>query len=267
MGHLRTGALPRSRRWSAVVASVEAFSSGSGGQHISDIADKTLDASSQVLRKLPFDQSLQYCFQFLTALAVAGQSKDVRAASLDLGIDLGDDPTKLQLSRALRDWIEKADTRKFNPEYEGLARQATVDTIVAWINSFQNQPQLNLISQSKDSFQPWREASDGRKFCELSRLFFSNFTSLYLKYFLSRTASAQLQTISEREKFESSINAKVDTISQHAFETSKLVQSFSAGWFNKNAIGKLPSLKTIEGFLRHSLDKIREELRREMEAR
>ena len=96
-------------------------------------------------------------------------------------------------------------------------------------------------------------------------MFFSNFTSLYLNYFLSRTASSQLQTITDREQFAAAITSGIDVISKHAFETSKIVQSFSAGWFNNNAIGRLPSQLETEGFLRHSFEKIREELRREKE--
>lgn len=201
------------------------------------------------------------------ALAVAGQSNNVKSAARNIGIDLEGEPSKLQLSRALRVWLDSQDMKNYNPEFESLARKATVDTITGWLNQNLYNAQLSIFSQLENPFKPWREASDGRGFCELSRTFFSNFTSRFLKYFLSRTASSQLKTITDRERFESSIDANVDKISQHAFETSKLVQSFSAGWFNKNAKGEVPTNKKIEGFLRHSFEKIREELRRDREER
>ncbi|MDP3014112.1 MAG: hypothetical protein Q8M92_07725, partial [Candidatus Subteraquimicrobiales bacterium] len=89
----------------------------------------------------------------------------------------------------------------------------------------------------------------------------------YLNFFLSRTASSQLQTLKERENFSSAINSNTELVATHAFETSKIVQSFSAGWFNKHTTEKtIPPLKSIHGFLSFSFEKIREEFRRQREA-
>lgn len=267
MGHLRTGALPRSKTWQTVVRSVGGIAeSGVSESGISGIAHKTLVASSQALKELPYDKSVQSCFMFLITLAVSGQTGEIKSYANNYGINIEGAPTKLQLSRALRDWLDSQNLKNYNPEFKSLARKATVDTIVGWVNKNLSNSQLSIFSRTDEQFQPWREASSGRGFCELSRMFFSNFTSRYLKYFLSRTASSQLKTIADRDCFESAINSNVDNISQHAFETSKIVQSFSAGWFNKNAIGEIPSNKQVENFLRHSFGKIREELHREMEA-
>jgi hypothetical protein len=264
MGHLRTGTLPITQKWRSVVTSI-GTSADISGSKIADIAEKTLDASNQVLRKLPHDQTVQSCFQFLVTLSVAGQSSDVRSALQKFGIIIEEEPTKLQLSRALRNWLNRESQQIYNPESASLARKATVDTIATWINKHLSQDQKKLFSQSEDAFQPWKEASNGGGFCELSRIFFANFTTLYLNYFLSRTASSQIQTITERERFAKAVTECIDTVSNHAFETSKIVQSFSAGWFNKYAIGKVPPLNEVEVFLRHSFEKIREALSLEKE--
>jgi len=265
MGHLRIGTLPRTRKWREVVDSIGA-ASGLNSDFITALAEKTLDASSQTLRNLPLDSVVQKCFLFLTALSVAGQAQNVKVAATNLGIEFDGDPTKLQLSRALRTWLEDLDTKTFNPELANLARQATTDTISTWINKNLTNPQLTLFAQSEDPFMPWRKSSNAAGFCELSRIYFSNFTTRYLNYFLSRTASAQFQTLTERENFSKAIQQKVDLIAQHALETSKLVQHFSAGWFTKHANNNLPSEQEVEGFLRHSFEKIREELRMQKEA-
>ncbi len=265
MGHLRVGVLPKSKKWSAVISSIGSFT-GAEESIITDIAEKTLDASKKTFRELPHDQAVKSCFQFLVALSVAGQSVDVKSAAQGFGINISDEPTKLQLSRALRDWLSKNTPQTINPEFASLARKATLDTIAAWLNKHSTRAQASLLPESEDPYQPWRAASKGRDFCELSRFFFSNFTTRYLNYFLSRTASSQFNTISERERFAAAITSSIDSISQHAFETSKIVQSFSAGWFNKHAIGKVPALTEIEGFLRHSFEKIREDFCREKDA-
>jgi hypothetical protein len=41
------------------------------------------------------------------------------------------------------------------------------------------------------------------------------------------------------------------------------MQSFAAGWFNKYAVSDMPTKEEINGFLKLSFEKMREEFRRE----
>jgi hypothetical protein len=109
----------------------------------------------------------------------------------------------------------------------------------------------------------WKRASNGAGFCELSRLFFAKFTERYLNYFLEREASAALPTIEDRERFREQLRQHVDQISQHAFETAKITQSFAAGWYNRHARQGRPAHREVEQFLSRAFGKIREELLRE----
>ena len=52
-------------------------------------------------------------------------------------------------------------------------------------------------------------------------------------------------------------------ITNHAFEISKIMQSFAAGWFNKHALDSAPSDASVTDFLKMSFGKVREELRLE----
>lgn len=258
MGHLRTGSLPRTRHWAAVVdAIVEA--SGIDDLNVQEIAGQTLVASRLKLKDLCGDPVLQRCFQFLVALAVTGGHPDPEHVADELGLQIQGEPAKLPLSRALRLWISSEEAEA-DPEFLALSRQATVDTVVSWVNGHQPpQPQLLEVN---DPFFSWRAASRGNGFCGLSRLFFSKFTERYLEYFLSRVTAGRL-TIEEQERFQDALSSKIHLVSQHAFETSKLLESFSAGWFNKNAVTRLPTTQEVRGFLAHGFDKVREELRRE----
>jgi len=265
MGHLRIGSLPRTKKWIAVVAAIGDIS-GISESSFSELAEKTLDASNRSLRQLPNDLALQKCFQFLIALSVAGKSTDVLNSAKGLGLTIEGNPTKLQLSKSLRNWLSELNPSAYNPEFASLARKATIDTVATWINKHSDTPQLNLFLNSEDPFKAWRSAASGGGFSELSRSFFANFTQRYLNYFLSRTASSQIQTLEERKRFSSAIHNNAELIATHAFETSKLVQSFSAGWYNKHTSEqKIPSLQKIQGYLKHSLEKIREEFRRQKE--
>lgn len=262
MGHQRTGDLPKTRKWQEIISAIGKLSQ-LDPESIQNIAGKTLEASSQGLRKIPKEPAVQHCFQFLIALSIAGRDPDFANSTSKLGIDLARDFTKLNLSRALRIWLSKSNKQDINREFATLARYATTDTIADWINKNTSRVQLNLFVNEDKTFSPWRAASDGRGFCELSRTFFSNFTTRYIHYFLSRTASSSIKNLSIREEFSRSIKLHLDQIAHHAFETSRIIQSFSAGWFNKNTKLGIPSDKKIERFIEFSFAKIREELKRE----
>jgi hypothetical protein len=120
-----------------------------------------------------------------------------------------------------------------------------------------------LFGSSDEAVNVWKKAANGAGFCELSRLFFAKFTERYLNYFLEREASAALPTIEDRERFREQLRQHVDQISQHAFETAKITQSFAAGWYNRHARRGRPSQREVERFLSIAFGKIREELLRE----
>ena len=65
------------------------------------------------------------------------------------------------------------------------------------------------------------------------------------------------------ERFAAELRSHVNAISHHAFETSKIAQSFAAGWYNNHIKNKTPSDREIQAFLSTAFGKIREELQRE----
>ena len=86
---------------------------------------------------------------------------------------------------------------------------------------------------------------------------FLNLQKDICKYFLDREASSQIFNLEERDRFNKEIEKHINKISQHAFETSKITQSFAAGWFNKNVKGSLPSKRKIEAFLNIAFGKMK----------
>jgi len=94
-------------------------------------------------------------------------------------------------------------------------------------------------------------------------LFFSKYVERYLNYFLEREASQVLHTVQDRNRFKTEIEAHISDVSQHAFETAEITQSWAAGWFNKNAIEGMPSNTEVNSFLSYAFGKLRAELIRE----
>lgn len=259
MGHERVGFLPKSKPWRDVVKQI-------AGLYVSDIEvsdivrQTTMNVRSR-LSNLHNDEGVLAAFKFLVALSVFSRSKEPRNDLISLDIKLPENFTPLSLSKVFNAWMGIPNG---SLEYSQIARSATIDVIGIWSEKNRLQQQ-QLFSLEDDPFDVWRKAGNGAGFCEVARLFFAKFTERYLNYFLEREASANL-SINEREDFHYKIQEHVDEISCHAFETTKIAQSFAAGWFNKHAREKMPTENEMRGFLAHSFGKIRDELRREGEA-
>ena len=255
MGHERVGVLPRTKSWRAVVDLIgQALDSP---QNLAHLANITIENVRARLFRVHEDAGVKTAFRFLVALSTP-ESAHETAPALGPAVDLTHDPTPLQLATELRRWVAE---HKESAEYADLAQKAATDAIAEWTTRQKRQP--SLFSDEGRAVDIWRNAKSASGFCEVSRLFFANFTERYLNYFLDREASARLPTVQDRERFASEVRAHVEAISHHAFETSKIAQSFAAGWYNNHVKNKTPSDREIQRFLATAFGKIREELQRE----
>lgn len=259
MGHERVGTLPKTRKWRTLVGQVADFGVPNSTVTAPDIAGQTIHNVRSRFRNAHNDPGINAAFEFLIILAVAARSEDPWETLLESGIEVPDEPTALSFAKAASIWISG---NQDSLEYGKIARGAASDAIASW--HYENRTsQENLFEFTDSSFEVWRMASNGAGFCELARLFFASFTERYLGYFLEREASAALSNIDDRDLLGKQLEDHIDDISQHAFETAKITQSFAAGWFNSNAKETVPDREAIGGFLWLAFGKIREELLRE----
>lgn len=258
MGHERVGTLPKTQKWRNVVGQI-ATVGGAGGSDVADIAASTTQNVRSRLRRVHLDPGVKAAFEFLVMAAVASRSADPRRELSELGVDIPDEPNAFSFAKAASLWLAR---HRGSPEYGRIARGAASDAIAAWYRRNQT-GQERLFGSQNDPYEVWRQASNGTGFCELSRLFFAGFTERYLKYFLEREASEVSGGLAERDLFEERLEGHVDEVSQHAFETARIAQSFAAGWFNNNAREHVPDQEAMERFLRRAFGKIRDELSRE----
>ena len=259
MGHERQGALPHTKRWRDVVDQL-AQSSGSP-EDVATVANDTLDNVRVQLRKIHSDDGVVAAFQFLVALTKSASSAIPAEASFSPDIDLEASPSTLKLIGQLRSWV---DVQGGSKEYADIAAKASADAISLW--SAQQSMQGSLLASPGDSKDIWQRADNGAGFCEVSRLFFSKFTERYLKYFLEREASASMASVSVRDRLAIQLRDHIDGVSRFAFETSRITQSFAAGWFNNHARDRYPTKDESRAFLSIAFGKLREELKRETHA-
>lgn len=250
MGHERVGLLPKSETWRNIVAQLEG-AAGSDAE-TAQLAANTLNGVRKKFGRIHEDTGVQAAFGFLVGLACASRPQGTGKASPN--IRLSDNPSPLSIVTCLNEWV---DAHQWHPEYAVLAKRAASDVIAAWHRQYSRQGSL-FSPDGPTAVEIWASASQAGGFSQVVRLFLSRFTERYLRYFLEREASANIDNVARRELLS-------HRLEKHAFEISKITQSFAAGWFNKQSRDSTPSDKALRAFLKVAFGKVREELRREAE--
>jgi hypothetical protein len=253
MGHERIGYLPKTKKWATVVSEVTNYTSNDNTQ-IVNISKQTLKNVRYKFKNIISDSGVNSAFEYLVLLTLIPKTNNWKKFLLNKGIILGNNFNLLEVVANGKKYIEKNESSK---EYSAFAIQSLSDSISLWANKTK---QGNLFTSHNSQKEIWKTASTGSGFCELSRIFFSKFTERYLKYFLEREAFGKIRNLSTLNVFTSDLRNHIDSISIHAFEISKITQSFSAGWYNKNIKATLPSQENIRSFVDYSFKKINSEL-------
>ncbi|MFL5763899.1 MAG: hypothetical protein ACJ77K_08170 [Bacteroidia bacterium] len=254
MGHERLGYLPKTRTWTKIVGEIAEFSENP--EIVSEIAKDTTESVRNRFSGITKDEGVINAFKFLVLLSHSTQVENPYSFLEKNGIKLSSASDAFDISISAKQFIEEKLKLK---EYGTLATQSTLDTIADWFSKNESkQGTLNIFEANP--LEKWKKAGTGAGFSEISRLFFSNFTKRYLRYFLEREAAWRIQSVDGRVQFNKRIDEHVDKITLHAFETAKITQGFSAGWFNKNGLQSIPSDKGIQGFLSFAFKKINSEL-------
>ncbi len=253
MGHERVGCLPRTRRWQAIVNQI---ADAKTPESTAQLAAGVLSNVQQRYERIGRDRGVQAAFGFLVALAAARTAQG-QGGVADAPVPLQSDPSAFELAQSLSAWV---DQHEGAPEYAQLAKSAAADAIATWLA--EEGVQVELFSPS----DKWRKMTSAAGFCEIARLFFAHLTNRYLSYFLDRAASSEVFAIGAREALQGRLKAQVDEVWRHAFETSRIMQSYAAGWYNNHARETRPSDAAIRAFLTRAFAKVGEELRREAAA-
>lgn len=257
LGHERVGRLPKTEKWKKIVNSISSYSDE--GETIVDIASQTTKNVRHRFENIENDGGVLAAFKYILALASSSKSENAFDQLSQKGIELPKDFSLYDLAYSIQDYVARHTDSK---EYSAFATQSMIDTVGEWARQKASN-QIALFDSNDRSLELWNQAANGAGFCEISRLFFSKFTERYLKYFLEREAAASISNIYDRKQFNQNLEKHVDRISKHAFETSKITQSFAAGWYNKELKDTFPSDKKIKGFLSFAFKKINSELIRE----
>lgn len=255
MNHARIGFLPRTEKWNAIVEQLSQF--GGDINIVPHIADDTLTAVQKTYAAMPFDESVRKAITFLTTLVFSAKQTDQIAYLKSNGYAVDD---KLSLFSLISSAQRIIKTETGSLEINKIAKDAAMQAVIKYNEVHQNN---QLTIWGSESNNPIQSAGNGAAFCEMARSFFAEFTDRLIKYYVERAAASAINDYGELNKFSAALSAQTNAIADHVFETSKIMQSFAADWFNKHATSAPPSETDVTNFLRKSFDKMREEFRRE----
>ena len=224
MGHILLGNLPRTRKWRQVVALIE------GGAGTVQVANATITAAEKGLNVAAEDKGLVETIWLLTQLPLAARKDDFAGALRDAGLDVSDSPGLMDVVGAFSDTIDhRLANNGGRTDLGEMAQMAAAETLTRVIGA-RTQSLFGIAPEDvKNAFS---RLGTNRQFSIFARDFFSRLTNKCLAYFLSCTLSCHVgegrrfATLAQQAEFTKALET-------HCKEASRIVETFSGGWFSK----------------------------------
>jgi hypothetical protein len=224
MGHIRLGELSRTRQWAEVVALLE------GGAHARQVANASIRAAEQGLRRAPRDQGVLQAVELLMRLPHAARAPDFADALNRCGVRVPGPPTLMELVGAVADALDaRLDNNRGRTDLGEMAQMATAEALAGLLGE-----RTNLLYEA--GADDVRRALGGLAtvagFGAFSRRYFARLTFKVLDYFLSRVLSdlvgegARFTTLARQAEFS-------EALETHCGEAAAIVQRFAGEWLSK----------------------------------
>jgi hypothetical protein len=255
MGHMRIGFLPRRKQWNAIVEQLSLFVGDQ--ESVRQIAEATLKAIQNNYARLPYDESIIKAMKFLAVLSFSANAEEQSVFLNKNGCNVDNEMTLFSIMASAQGYIS---TEYGSLEVNKMACDAVLKSVMLFYDRHKDN-QLSLFGNGAE--ETWRKAGTGAAFCEMARSFIAEITEKQLRYCIEREAARTINDFGLMQAFDSALSVQSTAISNHALDISKLMQSWAAGWYNKEAVISLPSDEQLHRFLEYSFSKMREEFRRE----
>jgi len=181
MGHIRTGFLPRTEKWNAIVQQLTLF--GGDTSVVPQIAEGTLSAIKKTYEAMPYDESVIKAVSFLANLAFSAKQIDQVAFLNANGYSVDESLSVFSIVISAQRYIT---TDSGSLEINKIAKDAAMQAVIDYHEKHQSN-QLDLFGNEPQS--PLRSIGNGAAFCELARSFFAIFTDRQIKYCVEREAA------------------------------------------------------------------------------
>jgi len=224
MGHVRLGALPRTRRWQQVIDLIAA------GAEPEQVAGATLTAAEKALANAYDDTGLTEAVWLLSQLPLAAKEVEFAKALRERGLDVSNNPSLAEIIGAVSDVIDqRIGQNGHRTDLGEMAQMACVETLSQVVG--ERTTQL-FDTTAEDIKRELSKLGTKAQFSKFARQFFSRLTNRLLDSFVSRTlsdhvgAAQRFTTLSQKQEFSTALE-------RHCEEASRIVEEFSGGWFSK----------------------------------
>lgn len=258
MGHIRLGALPRSKKWLEVVALLDAEAS------LERIAEAAAAASEYDLSRASSDPLFQFVANLLVKLPLQARSPGFTDYVESLGFRQDELTSVTSLLSGISRAVEQHALKTGHESDAGnIAKSALIESLSVQLNG-------QLPSLFDPTATEIRGAlagfSSGQGFSALARDFFARLTYRSLDYYLSRELANHTGS-GKRFASDADRVAFQEALRQHTFEASRIVEEFAGGWYGKT-VWKEQKLdqEAVNRFTRYAFTKMRKELGRRREA-
>lgn len=266
MGHTRLGSIPKSQKWSAVVAQLAGPTQAPvfGDQLelsdlVADVANSSLEAASAGLRRAADDLGLSYSFYLLAQLALASREENWQDRLRNFGIHLAEGATvfdlTVELQSAVDDYLLK---RGHSSDISEMAQRAVGEAV----SSLAGPESITLFGAGRDELRSAVHSLSTKKgFGLLGQRFFGRFMAHFLNFYLSRVTAFELggghlQQLGDISRFN-------EALEEHCEQSARVVRDFSSGWYSKTEYEAGIDLQNSSRFVAIALQKLRDELQRQ----
>jgi hypothetical protein len=268
MGHTRLGAIPKTRKWSAVVASLfgshDASASGvSLAEQVPQISRVLIEATAGGLDKAKNDKGVRYCVYLLTQIAVSSRLPDWRQRLVALGISLDDGASIydliLQYQCAVDDYVQ---TNRCVSDLSEMAQQAAGEALLAAAKRI---PVPLFSDGPEDVARILRTVSNKSGFGELGQIFFGRLLARYLNFYLSRLAASHAGAASLPSI--AGIGDLNDALLSHCQQSALIVRDFCGDWYSATQFREGITPQNTSRFVAVALNKVRAEIVSQQDSR
>lgn len=254
MGHLRLGRLPKHRNWQHVVALLEL-----DAVDATSVAQATAVAAERRLRDLGNESAATYCFWLLVQIASASRHDDMASRLDSLGIQISPSDGLLTLISRVSDHVRQH--IRDDPDTDALSELAALSLRFALAETVGVQG-TSLFGSTLDDFnRACRIYSTQRQFGVLTKIFFGDFLSRTLRYFIDRElanhvgAGRRIADIAQCREFSESVDL-------YSRQSARILEEFAGSWFSKHEWESSGKVSTADAgrFVAYAMRKLRMEI-------
>ncbi len=253
MGHIRLGIIPKTRRWSSIIAQLD-----DANIPTVDIANSILNNVKDVLEGESAQSCVEYCVWLFSQLALSSKRKDFFEDISSLGINVDENTSAVEFLAKVSQLSGRklADIRPHSA-INNISSLALRETLTKVVGCQTNTLFGNNMENIQESLKKY---STQKQFSNLLHMFFSSFLERTLNFVLDKELSNHMgyekrfSSITEIESFKGDI-------STFAGQTTRIIDTFSGGWYS-NKIWKQGNISTKDasGFAFVALKKLRSDL-------